>query len=226
MEEQQHGSGASAENDSGAISQETASEESSKQVAFEDHQRVLDDMHKFKREMKARDSQISELRKALEEKQAQSLREKEDYKTLFEQTKEKLAAEQAEKQKMLTNIQYSEKYRAALPALQKAGLREDALNLLEMQSFDEIELEATSTGRFLANGVDHFVEVMQSKFPYAFQKKQMPNINSAGGAQKMPSEAKLTPEYLIKLEKECRLSGDMAPFKEAKRKYLELRKIG
>ena len=144
-----------------------------------------------------------------------ALTKNEDFKSLYEKTKADLESERQTSSKLKDSVLYSEKYRAVFPALKKAGLREDAENLLEMQQLGDLDIETTSEGRFLVSGVETYVDAFRAKHPYAFEKKKAPMINSAGGNQTVASNGSWSPEKLFKLEQECKKKGDMAPYQHA-----------
>jgi hypothetical protein len=185
-----------------------------KSVSWEDHQRAVKDMLRFKDQSKAESARVQELLSKLEDLNTKVSAQNKDFEALYASEKQKRADIEAEKNKLLGNVVNSERYRAAYPALKKAGLRDDADNLVEMMGLEAIEVEATSTGRFVCTEVERFVETAKAKFPYAFQKAQAPNVN-AGGSGSFNAGEKWTPAKLVALESECKKKGDMSPFKAA-----------
>lgn len=210
--------GAGATGDS-ANNQNNQSGDQSKPIDPNDHKRALDDLHKFKSAAKAEAERAAKLAADLEAIKAESLRSKEDFKTLYEKTQSKLAEKEQESAKLKQSVIYAERYRSVLPVLKEAGLRDDALNLLDMVSLDDIEIEATTNGRFICNGMDRFAETFKARYPFAFKEKQMPNVNTGGGQGKPGTPEKLDAAALFKLEQECKKKGDMQPYYEAVRKY-------
>lgn len=191
---------------------------SNKQVNYEDHKRAIDDLHKYKSKWRESSEKIDELTQQLENMKQTSLKEKEDYKSLYEQTVGQLDEERNRNKSLKDSVIYSEKYRAVYPQLKKMGFRDEAQNLLDMLDLKDLEVETTSEGRFLVSGVDQWAETFKAKYPYAFKQALGPTVNSPGSSLP-PKEDKLTPAKLFEIEKECRKKGDMAPYYDAFKKY-------
>jgi len=127
--------------DSGAVDGQTETKadksEDKKVVAWEDHKRALDDMHKFKRERE-------ELKARMGSIESERLREKEDFKGLAERY-ENEAKEYKEKYEGLnTSLQQNAKFNEVRAAALKAGLRGEAESDLELLGLDTVEVELTS----------------------------------------------------------------------------------
>lgn len=188
-------------------------------VAFEDHKRALDDLHKFKTQAREYESKLSELQTKLESRSKEELEGQGNFKTLYEQEKQARAELEKKYGGLKESITYNEKFKAANAALAKAGLRPEALKILERESLEALEVEATSQGRFLVHGVDLFVDNFKKSFPFAFQDQKPPTVNSGGGASGSMGDDELTPAYMVKLEK-----TDRAKYLELLPKFLEQRK--
>ena len=194
--------------------QGSGSTDQQSQVNWDDHQRALKDMLRFKDQSKAEAAKVAALQAQIEELSTKMSAQNKDYETLYSTEKQKRADIEAEKNKLLGNVLNSERYRAAYPALKKAGLRDDADNLVELMGLDKIDVEATSSGRFVCSNVQDFVDGAVKQYPYAFQKANVPNVNSGSGNGQQQCE-KWTAAKLVALETECKKKGDMAPFKAA-----------
>lgn len=171
----------------------------------DDHKRALDDMHKFKKQSRDKDATITELQAKLQETESIRLREKEDYKGLYEKTAKELQNERERREQLKVNVLRSEKHRSVYPALKKAGLRDDAEKLLDNESFDDLEVETTSEGRFLVHGVESYVDRFKENYGFAFENKAVARIN-AGGANREStiSEENLTAAQMSELWKKDR----------------------
>lgn len=215
------GGGAADQNSDSANNQNSQNKNSAepKVVPHDDHKRALDDMHRFKAAAKEAAERAAKLQQEMEAIKAESLRAKEDYKSLYETTQQKLAEKEQESSRLKQSVVYAERYRAVLPVLKEAGLRDDAMNLLEMVSLDDIEVEATTNGRFICNGMDRFAESFKARYPFAFKEKQMPNVNTGGGQGKPNQTGPMDAAALFRLEQECKRKGDMQPYYEAVRRY-------
>lgn len=187
-----------------------------KLVKESDHKRVLDDMHKFKKQNKELLSKLGEFEKKLQEAETSKLHEKQDYKTLYET--EKQLREQVEKTKreLQSTVLYNEKFRAASQALTKAGLRPEAMSLLDNNPLDEIQVDVAN-GKFIVDGVDTLVESWKSKFGFAFSQENV-KINNGGGATKTQKTQELTPAYMVQLE-----TKDPEKYKEMLPLYMKQR---
>jgi hypothetical protein len=215
--------GAGKEGEGGANDDVKTSEES-RSVSPEDHKRAIDDLHKYKSRWRETSSKIQEYETKLKSLEESKLKEQEDFKTLAEQYRAEAESQKAKNKKLLDSVVYAEKYRAVYPELKKLGLRDDAQELLSMQDFHEVEVETTSEGRFLVNNAADWSQTFKKKFPFAFETKKAPNINGGGGTTTIGDSEALTAEKLILIERECRKKGNMAPYYEAHKKYVELRK--
>ena len=217
METNQSGGAAHVEGSANGDNQQAdqSSTDQKSPVNWDDHQRAVKDMLRFKDQSKAEAARVAALQSQIEELSTKMSAQNKDYETLYSSEKQKREAIEAEKNKLLGNVLNSERYRAAYPALKKAGLRDDAENLIEMMGLDAIEVEATSAGRFVCTGVDEFAEAAKVKHPYAFQKAAAPVVNSSSGNGTFNQGEKWTPAKLVALESECKKKGDMAPFKAA-----------
>lgn len=188
----------------------------SKSVSWDDHQRALADLHRFKGQSKALSAQLANIQSEFESLKGEVATKNKDFENLYASEKSKREAIESEKTKLLNNVLNSERHRAAYPALKKAGLRDDAENLLDIVPLDLIDVEATSSGRFTCSGIDDFVEDVKKKFPYAFQRPAAPVVNGASGTGSAGAgSGAWTPAKLVALENECRKKKDMEPYRKA-----------
>jgi hypothetical protein len=188
-------------------------------VPWADHQRALGDLHKFKSKNQENEARLSELTATVESLQTKISTGAKDFESLHKTEKEKREAAEAETKRLKQNVIYAERHRAVYPALKKAGLRDDAENLLDVMNLDEIEVEATTAGRFIVNGVDAWVEGAKAKYPYAFQKPGTPVVNGSSGNGAPPGQEKWSPGRLWALEVECRKKGDLKPWEQAVKEW-------
>lgn len=189
-------------------------------VAWADHERALNDMHRFKTEARAAAAKLAELSSTVEDLKKKALTESQDFKTLYETEREKRQAAETAKGELQGAVVMQERHRAAYPALKKAGLRDDAENLLDHLDLSDIEVEATTGGRFVTSGVESFVEKVAKKYPYAFAKTPPPNVNGSSGSG-LPAGQKWNPDKLFVLERDCKKKGDMAPYYAAHKEWIQ-----
>ncbi len=205
---------------SSAADENTSSDNQTRTISFEDHKRALDDMHRFKSQARELEQKYTQLQSQLDTKRKADLEGANDWKSLYEQEKAARAELENKHGSLRENIVYNEKFRAVNAALAKSGLRPDALKILERETLDSIEVEATSQGRFLVHGVDLFVDQFKKQFPFAFQETSPPKINAGGGATGSSfGDEELTPAYMVNLER-----TDKAKYYELMPKFLAQRK--
>lgn len=191
-----------------------------------DHDRALKDLHRFKTQAREANDRISALEETIESLKAQGLKENNDYKALYEATKAKLDEATQKATSLKENVIYSERYRAVLPALQKAGLSPEASKLVEYADLSLLEVEPRN-GRFEVHGIDTFVEAFKIEHPYAFRSKAPATVNSGGATPPATrGTTDWTPAKLFAFEKECKAKGDMEPYRQAYKAYLAKRNSG
>jgi hypothetical protein len=176
----QQSSGAASDQQSGAPGGDQGHESTDTRttVSFEDHQRALKDLHRFK-------SRAKELEDAIANKETQSLREKEDYKTLADRYK----AELDETQNKLKSInQWFESSQAHSSVKQHAlrlGLLPEAEKDLDLLPLEGVVVETvkTSSGGVRHNvlGADGYVESLKKTRPHWFRDTKAPVFNSGSG---------------------------------------------
>ena len=165
-------SAASVEGD-GTQTQQTETS-NQKTVAWEDHKRVLDDMHRFKKDLVAEKSKISEIEKT-------RLKEKEDYKTYAERLEEENQKLKQEKDGIFNSLETDRKFEAVRTAALKAGIREEALSLIDNMELTGVIAEKTDQGRMIVHGADDWVSQFKKQHSYAFQNTAVPKFNNGGG---------------------------------------------
>lgn len=198
----------------------SGSNEDPKSVSWSDHKRALADLTRFKDQAKAQAAQLAEMQAQVEALTGKIATQNKDFESLYTTEKQKREAAETERKKLLENVVTSERHRAVYPALKKAGLRDDAENLMDHMDLSAVEIEATSSGRFVCSGIETFVEEAKRKYPYAFQKPQAPNVNGSSGSG-TPTGEQWNPRKLFALEQECRKKKDMDPYNRAVSEWIK-----
>jgi TolA-binding protein len=177
--------------------------------------RLLKDVMKFKNRAKELEQVVDDLKNKIESLQQNNLKEKEDYKALYEAevTAHKETKRRADGLKQ--NITFSEKHRAVYPALKKAGLIDEAEKLISEAELDKLELEVTSSGRFNVIGIETFVESFKSEYPFAFKSGKTPNINSGVTNNSIQDNQVVTAAMVIAAE------GDKVKHKQLLEQFLK-----
>ena len=155
------------------------------------------------------------------------LKEKEDYKSLFEQTSNENKTLKEDKERLQKSVIYSERFRAVFPELKKQGLVDQAHKYVEDLSLDDLEIETTSQGRFIVKGTGGWVERFKAENPLLFQTPKPANINTGGGRSADLQADEITPARIFELEQVWKKSGkpeDRKAYESAYRTYAEKKK--
>jgi hypothetical protein len=184
-----------------------------------EYEKLQLDLKKFQTDSQKLAEQLTNTNKELLTLKKQQSESQGDFKSLYET--EKAAREEWEQKhgKLKENLFFNEKYRAAQSAVVKAGMKTDALKILDSQTFEELQVETTSNGRFLVHGAETFAEKMKREYGFAFETPKAPNVNGGGGNPPPNNDQELTAAYIVELEKK-----DPAKYKEMLPKYLAQRK--
>lgn len=178
--------------------------DSGKPVSRADHQRALADLHRFKSKAKETEDALAAVKKEIRDLKA-AAEKPDDFKTKYERLLEEQQELKGERDSLKSSVVLAERHRAVLPELTKAGFREDAAELLELLDMGDLEVEVTSTGRFLVHGVSDFVETAKKKFPYAFSRPPVRGVNGGGGGGSSGGGAPVwTAEKVHELESKLR----------------------
>ena len=193
---------ASGQNTPGSTDQKQTSVKPDERVInAADHDRAVQDMLKYKSGMRESNDKITQLESTIEEMKAANLKERDDYKSLYETEVDNHNTTKSRAQNLQDSFYTTQKHSSIYPALKKAGLRDDAEKILESISYDSLEVETTSEGRVFVNGVETFVEKFKADYPFAFEQRSAPTVNSAGGNSGNLTPTKITPAYVIEVEK-------------------------
>lgn len=189
-----------------------------KPVPRADHRRAVDDAMRYKRKL----ADAEKARKAAEDRAAEIERKSkgED----VESYKKRAEDAESERESLKQRVVNGEKHRQLLPALTEAGFRSDAHNLLTSIDMEALEVEFSTHGNMTVHGIADFVKKLKKEYPYAFQSKQAPNVNSGGGGNRGGGSEDWTPEKLDSLERECKKKGDMTRYRKAVAEWQEQKK--
>lgn len=187
-----------------------------KVVDYEDHERALKDLHKFKQSYKQTETRMKELEKQLQEQESQKLKEKEDWKTLAEKRLERATELEQKLEKVTNNIFSNRKYDEVRAEALRAGLRPEAEDDLRLLSLEPVVVEATTEGRFLVNGAKEFVEDLKRTRKHWFKLGGVPDVNT-GSSSYTTQSSTVSIQELGKLENEFRKK----PTAENKQKWQE-----
>jgi hypothetical protein len=204
-----NGSSASQNSQDSVSEDSTDSTQTQTAIKPEDHLRAIDDLKKFKAKSRELETKLQQLMQEQESLKEKGLTEANDFKSLYEQAKNKNAEWEARYSKMKENIAYNEKYKAAQAALINAGIRKDALKLLDKEPLDEIIVEYTSEGRTLTSGVEEYVDKFKKEFgAFAFESKGPTRVNGSGGSSSMSSDGPITAAEVYMIERKHGLTSN------------------
>lgn len=164
-------------------------------VAWEDHKRALDDLHKFKK-------QVSELETKFSQIEDQRLRDQNDWKQLAEKEKKRADDADAKVKTITGSLVLTQKHQAVQKAALDAGIRQEALADLDLLDLNEVQVEATSTGRYIVSGANEYIDELKAKKPHWFKTAKAPNLNTGGGgAPRDTKSGEITAEKIVQLER-------------------------
>lgn len=173
-------------------------------VAYDDHQRALSDLQKFKQAKIDLENQLKDM-------ETNSLKGKEEWKKVAE-IKEREALDAKEELTGLRKALVSDRKMSAIRnAAIDAGIRKEALDDLDLFPFDDVVVESTSTGRVNVLNADDAVKRLKMTKPYLFGSKKV-NVNP--GEPGVVEPGKVTYDDLMKAEKKARDTGDYAPYQK------------
>lgn len=185
-------------------------------VSKADMERVLNDMHKYKKE-------LLKLKEEKDSEKTARMKEQNQWKELAE-AKEREAAEAREKSERLQMSYLSEKKYGALKSSCSAlGLRPEALSDLEMLDLSEVQIETTSTGKINVLGAEKFAERLKATKPHWFLDKQTPTVNGAG-PRVQDNMGAITPAMLLKAQADGQKAGDLSKYNSMAQTYLQQRR--
>ena len=201
-------------------SNQTPNPDETKVVPLQDHEKIVADLTLKAKKADEYSAALAQKEKEISDLKRQQMEGKEDFKGLFEAEKTRAADLETRLERMKQNVYHNEKFRTANAALAKAGLKPEALKILDRDSLDDLKVEATSEGRFLVHGEAAFVDRFKREYPFAFGTPAAPNVNTGGTGNPPPTtDEALTPAYMVELE-----TKDPKKYKELLPKFLEQRK--
>lgn len=178
-----------------------------KTVSWQDHQRALADLHKNKDEAR-------KLREEIKLRDEQKLKETNDWKTLAEKyqgERDEAAKASESSSKAFKNTLRAQKVAALAD---KAGLRAEARDDLDLLDLDGVEVDVTESGRYLVKGADSFVEGLKKNKPHWFKATTPPKFNGGGGkGGDTEGDGEMTPQKVAAIEK--KYGRGSAEFKKA-----------
>lgn len=174
-----------------------------------DKQRILDDMHRYKRE-------AQEAKDRLKIEEENKLKEKEQWKTLYEKADEerKQAVDRADK----VELSYinSQRYSAVKTECMKLGILDSAIGDLDIIDLGQVKYDVTQTGRVNVLNAREVAEDLKRVKPHWFGAPGVARINTT--VPTTVGSGPVTYNDLMKLEAQymkTRSPEDEAAYKKA-----------
>lgn len=195
----------------GANGQTDQSKDSKTQTPDPGTKRALEDTIKYKK-------QVQELQQQLKSFQEEKLKGEQNFKSLWETTKQELESVRSERDGFFNSYFEEQKRTAVKTDLIKLGLRPEAEADVDLIDLSDVAIEKTDQGRVLVHGANQKAEQIKKSRPHWFKNQKDVTINSGGTNTINTGDQKLTPMYMVELEKK-----DPKKYRELFPKYLEQR---
>lgn len=165
------------------------------------YENTKNDMHKFKRQALDTNVKLDEAIAKIATLEEDKLKSGENYKELWE--KQKSASQEWEgKYKGLSKMLVEDKKMNAIKnEAVKAGLGSDWMDMLNAFDTSDVIVETTSSGNFMVNGADTWVEALKADKPMMFKQKADPNVNNKSGSFDN-REKTYSPSEVLRLQRE------------------------
>lgn len=191
-------------------------------VSKADHQRALDDLHKYKKDKRILQTKLDEQARRIAALEKGKSPDGEDWKKKYEES-------EAKNQTLRQNFIDGEKYKALVPALNALGLRKGGEKLIDLIDLEELEVEVTDRGRVTVLDVEAFAKKIRQENDWAFEARRSSQVNGGGGGKDNgggggKGKTVWTPEKLVEFERECKRKGTPEKYQAAYKEFLEQRK--
>lgn len=175
-------------------------------VSKAEFDRVLSELHGFK-------NQAKELLDAKNKSEEENLRANKQWKELAERH-EKTAKDWQEKFSGLSqSVVKDKKISAVREAALKSGIRQEALQDLEMLELRDVQVETTSTGRINVLGAETAISNLKTLRPHWFGGSSGPGVNTnTPGVTGNGTPGTVTIQQVITAEKEAKKTGDSTAY--------------
>lgn len=177
-------------------------------VPRKDHENVLKDMHVFK-------TKVRDLETKLKTEEDNKLKEKEQWKTLYEKESDERQKAEEKSSKLEESYINSQKFSSLKSECLKLGILDSAMVDLDMIDLGQLKIETTSMGRVHVLNSKEVSEDVKRTRPHWFGNPNSPKINTSSPQVINSSEVNL--DNIKKLEeqwKKTRSSQDEAAYKK------------
>jgi len=181
------------------------------------HEDIKADLFKYKEQLKSLQEQISG-------QQANSLKEKSEWKQLAElreqelnQVKSQINESEERYGKLKSAIIEDKKLSAVRQFAAREGIEDNALPMIEMLELQGVIVETTNTGKVNVVGAEQFVQKLKAEKPFLFKKPGGAKINP--GDPGVAASAQTTPAEISKAFEEGKRSRDYSKYNDLMKKY-------
>jgi len=150
-------------------------------ISAEAYEKTKNDMHAFKRKFMDTQKQLEDFQGKFKELEEKNLEGNNNYKELWEKERTSKADIEGKLKSLTGNILEDKKMSKLKEEALKNGIDEDFLDMLDAFDTSDILVETTSSGQFVVNGADTWVEALKSTKPKMFKQKVDPTINNKTG---------------------------------------------
>jgi len=154
----------------------------------------------YKQKLADVEAEKQRLAQELEQIQTSQLQEKENFKQLWENEKQKRTEAEEKAQKLSQTVFNNFKMSAIKEEALKAGILESAVEDLDIVDNSMVEVETTDQGRINVLGASDFIETLKAKKPHWFNRAGAPRVNNGTPGYEEPKQ--LTAAEIVKLQKE------------------------
>lgn len=194
---------------------ETTTTQEPKLVPYEEMQRALSDLHKFKSETK-------KLQQELKQRQENELKSQQQWQTLAEQREKEVTDWRSKYEGAVSASVNEKKFNAVKDECAKLGLRAEAFSDLEMLDLNDLPVETTNTGKINVLHAKTFAERVKAMKPHWFGQPQV-NLNTKSPGVG-PESGPITVKDVYEAEKAYRKSGKDEDLKKYQDMHFKLRK--
>jgi len=139
---------------------------------------VKEEMLRYKQQAESASKEKAELESKLALLEENKLKEKENFKELWEREKNRAEEAVTKVKNIETSYLNDKKVSAIQSEAHKAGIDPNYMDFLVNTDSNLVAIETTSTGNVNVLGVSEFIEDFKVKYPAMFKSGKGPNINS------------------------------------------------
>ena len=188
---------------------DTSGSQEPKVISEADHQRALDDMHKYKKERVDLQAKLDDAEKKSKKVEEEGLRKNNNYKTLSERLQKEIDDKEAEHADFKQSYFDTKRYDAIEKEAIKAGMRDEALEDIGLFKLDGVEVEHTSAGRVIVNGSAEWVADLKKTKPYLFKQDGAPVFNGGGATPPIRDPKDVTAQDVNAARRKYKMSYSM-----------------